>query len=128
MSNVKKLILLLATVTLMNAEVYELRTYTAAEGKLEALHARFRDHTLKLFKKHGMTNVAYWRPMDDPLKKDTLIYVVKHASREAAAKSWDAFRKDPEWLKAKAESEKGGPLAAKVTSVFMDATDYSPMK
>src|SRR5687767_15302318 len=90
MSNVKKLILLLATVTLMNAEVYELRTYTAAEGKLAALHARFRDHTLKLFKKHGMVNVAYWSPSDDPLKKDTLIYVVKHASREAAAQSWAA--------------------------------------
>jgi hypothetical protein len=112
----------------MNAEVYELRTYTAAEGKLEALHARFRDHTLKLFKKHGMTNVAYWRPMDDPLKKDTLIYVIKHPSKEAAAKSWDAFRKDPEWLKAKADSEKNGLLTAKVTSVFMEVTDYSPMK
>jgi hypothetical protein len=128
MSNVKKLILLLATVTLMNAEVYELRTYIAAEGKLEALHARFRNHTLKLFQKHGMTNVAYWRPTDDPLKKDTLIYVIKHASREAAAKSWDAFRKDPTWLKVKAESETGGQLAAKVTSVFLEATDYSPMK
>jgi hypothetical protein len=128
MSNVKKLILLLATVTLMNAEVYELRTYTAAEGKLAALHARFRDHTLKLFKKHGMVNVAYWSPSDDPLKKDTLIYVVKHASREAAAQSWAAFRKDPEWLKAKAESEKDGVLTKKVEAVFMDATDYSPMK
>jgi hypothetical protein len=128
MSNVKKLILLLATVTLMNAEVYELRTYTAAEGKLDALHARFRNHTLKLFQKHGMTNVAYWRPMDDPLKKDTLIYVIKHSSREAAAKSWDAFRKDPDWLKVKADSEKSGQLAAKVTSVFLETTDYSPMK
>lgn len=128
MSNVKTLILLLATMTLMNAEVYELRTYTANEGKLEALHARFRDHTLRIFKKHGMTNVMYWRPTEGPLVENTLIYVLKHASREAAGKSWDAFRKDPEWLKVKAESEKDGLLVKQVTAVFMEPTDYSPAK
>lgn len=115
----------------MNAEtprVYELRTYTAAEGKLEALHARFRNHTLKIFAKHGMKNVAYWAPTDEPLKSNTLIYVVAHESREAAKKSWDAFRQDPEWIKARDASEVNGKLTAKVESVFMDATDYSPMK
>ncbi len=108
--------------------VFELRTYTAAEGKLDALHARFRDHTLKIFAKHGMRNIAYWAPADAPLKSNTLIYVVSHESREAAAKSWDAFRKDPEWIKARDASEVNGKLTAKVESVFMDATDYSPMK
>jgi hypothetical protein len=128
MSNVKTLLFLFATVMLMNAEVYELRTYTANDGKLDALHARFRNHTLKLFEKHGMKNVAYWRPTDDPLKSNTLIYVLRHASREAADKSWAAFRKDPDWLKARGESEKDGALVKGVVAVFMDAADYSPMK
>jgi hypothetical protein len=128
MSIVKTLFLLLATMALMNAEVYELRTYTANEGKLDALHARFRNHTLRIFARHGMVNVAYWRPTDDPLKANTLIYVLRHASREAADKSWAAFRKDPEWLKAKADSEKDGLLVKSVASVFLEATDYSPMK
>jgi len=115
----------------MNAKtsrVYELRTYTAAPGKLEALHARFRNHTLKLFEKHGMKNIAYWAPSDDPLKSNTLIYVVAHESREAAKKSWDAFRVDPDWIKARDASEVNGKLTAKVESVYMEATDYSPMK
>jgi len=110
------------------SRVYELRTYTAAPGKIEALHARFRNHTLKLFEKHGMKNVAYWAPSDDPLKANTLIYVVSHESREAAKKSWDAFRVDPEWIKARDASEVNGKLTAKVESVYMEATDYSPMK
>ncbi|MBK7926807.1 MAG: NIPSNAP family protein [Bryobacterales bacterium] len=110
------------------SRVYELRTYTAAPGKIEALHARFRNHTLKLFEKHGMKNVAYWAPSDDPLKANTLIYVVAHESREAAKKSWDAFRVDPEWIKARDASEVNGKLTAKVESVYMEATDYSPMK
>ncbi len=115
----------------MNANasrVYELRTYTAAEGKLEALHARFRNHTLKLFEKHGMKNVAYWAPTEEPLRSNTLIYVLSHESREAARKSWDAFRADPEWIKARDASEVNGKLAAKVESVFMETTSYSPMK
>ena len=110
------------------SRVYELRTYTAAPGKIEALHARFRNHTLKLFEKHGMKNVAYWAPSDDPLKANTLIYVVAHESREAAKKSWDAVRVDPEWIKARDASEVNGKLTAKVESVYMEATDYSPMK
>ncbi|MBI1874693.1 MAG: NIPSNAP family protein [Acidobacteria bacterium] len=112
----------------MGGRVFELRTYTASEGKLDALHARFRDHTLRIFQKHGMTNVGYWSPQDAPLAQNTLIYILAHSSREAAKKSWDAFRQDPDWQKAQKESEVNGRLTTKVESVFMNATDYSPMK
>ena len=122
------LILLLATLTLMQAEVYELRTYTTHPGRLDALHARFKNHTIKLFEKHGMKNMMYWVPTDDPKKSNTLIYVLKHKSRAAADASWKAFREDPEWLKVKSESEASGPIVQKAESVFMDATPYSPMK
>jgi len=104
---------------------YELRTYTAVEGKLDLLHSRFREHIMGFFQKHGMTNVVYFKPMDAPLSQTTLIYLVSHESREAAAKSWDAFRNDPDWKKLSAET---GPLASKVESVFVVPTDYSPMK
>jgi hypothetical protein len=108
--------------------VFEIRTYTANEGKLADLHARFRNHTLKLFEKHGMTNIAYWSPEDAPLAENTLIYVISHESREAAKANWDAFRQDPAWKKVQSESEAKGKLVAKVDSIFMEATDYSPMK
>ena len=108
--------------------VFELRTYTAAPGKLDALNERFRDHTVKLFTKHGMTHIGYWTPADPPLSANTLIYVIAHQSREAAKKSWEGFRSDPEWIKARDASEKDGRLAPKVESVFMNATDYSPIK
>ncbi len=108
--------------------VFELRTYTTLDGKLPDLQARFRNHTIKLFEKHGMTNVGYWTPSDEPLSKNTLIYIVSHASRDAAKKSWDAFRTDPAWTKARDESEKAGKIVAKVESVFMDPTDYSKIK
>jgi len=108
--------------------VFEIRTYTANEGKLEALHARFRNHTTRIFEKHGMKNVGYWSPQDAPLSQNTLIYILSYPSREAAKQSWDAFRKDPEWQKARSESEAQGAIVAKVESVFMDPTDYSPMK
>ena len=108
--------------------VFELRTYTTNEGKLPALQARFRDHTLKFFAKHGMTNIGYWVPQDAPLSQNTLIYVIAHPSREAAKKSWDAFRADPEWVKVRDESQKDGPLTTKVESVFLNPTDYSPLK
>jgi hypothetical protein len=108
--------------------VFELRTYTAAEGKLDALNARFRDHTNKLFVKHGIELVGYWTPTDGEKAKNTLIYILAHASREAAAKSWKEFQDDPEWKAARAESEKDGKLTTKVESVFMKPTDYSPMK
>jgi hypothetical protein len=108
--------------------VFEIRTYTANEGKLLDLHARFRNHTLRFFEKHGMKNVGYWSPQDAPLSQNTLIYVISHDSREAAKANWDSFRQDPEWVKVQTESEANGKLVAKVDSIFMDATDYSPMK
>lgn len=103
--------------------VYELRTYTTHPGRLPALHKRFRDHTMRIFKKHGMTNVMYWTPVD---KEDTLVYVLKHDSREAAKKSWAGFRKDPDWQKAYKASQEDGKIVMKVQSVFLKTTDYSP--
>jgi hypothetical protein len=108
--------------------VYEMRTYTAAEGKLDAVNARFRDHTLKLFEKHGMKNIGYWTPMEGPTAGTTLVYILEHRSRDAAKQSWAAFSADPEWQKAKAASEVNGRIVAKAESVFMTATDYSPIK
>lgn len=108
-----------------NDMVYELRTYTTAEGKLPALHARFRDHTMELFEKHGMKNIAYWTPAD---KENTLIYVIAHESRDAAKKSWAGFIGDPEWQKVFKASRSDGPIVTKVESVYMSPTDYSPMK
>lgn len=110
-----------------SAEVYELRTYTTNEGKLDNLNARFRDHTVDLFKKHGMESIGYWVPVEEPRSKNTLIYLIKHASRDAAKASWKAFLADPEWKKVAAESQKDGKILAKAPdSVFMDEVDYSP--
>jgi hypothetical protein len=109
-------------------KVFELRTYTAPDGKLPLLQKRFRDHTLRIFEKHGMKNVGYWVPQDAPARDNTLIYVISHASRDAAKVSWANFAADPEWKKVSAESQVDGPIVAKVVSVFMDATDYSPIK
>ena len=108
--------------------VFEIRTYTTPEGKLDALKTRFRDHTMAIFEKHGMKNVGYWTPQDAPLSQNTLIYIISHESRDAAKKNWDAFRTDPDWVKAKAASEVNGPLTTKVESVFVDPTDFSPLK
>jgi hypothetical protein len=108
--------------------VFELRTYHAASGKMEALHARFRDHTCKLFKKHGMTIIGFWSPTDPEEAQKKLIYVLAYPSKEAADKSWKAFRDDPDWKAAREESEKDGKLVEKVESVYMNPTDYSPMK
>jgi hypothetical protein len=109
--------------------VFELRTYHTFPGRLDALHKRFREHTRKMFEKHGMTNVAYWTPQDSPARETTLIYVISHASREAARANWAAFSADPEWKKIAADSEAdGGKIVEKVDSVFMDATDYSPTR
>ncbi len=106
--------------------VFELRTYTTLEGRLPNLNARFKNHTLKLFEKHGMKNVMYWTPTDEKTANNTLIYVIWHASPEAAKKSWDGFRADPDWIKARDASEKDGKIVAKVESVYMKATEYSP--
>ena len=111
-----------------DTRVFEIRTYYTFPGRLEALHKRFREHTMKMFVKHGMTNVAYWTPQDSPAKDNTLIYVVSHASREQAKANWAAFIADPEWQKIAADSQKDGKIVEKIDSVFVDATDYSPLR
>ncbi len=108
--------------------VFEIRTYTTLPGRLDALNARFRNHTMRIFEKHGMTNVGYWTPEDAPRKDNTLIYIIAHASRDQAALNWKAFGADPEWQRVAAESEKDGKIVEKIESVFVDATDYSPIK
>jgi hypothetical protein len=109
--------------------VYELRTYTTNPGKLDTLNARFREHTCRLFKKHGMEIVGFWTPQDEKDgKSNKLVYLLAFPSREAAAASWKAFRDDPEWQAVVKETEKNGKINQKVESVFLDPTDYSPMK
>jgi hypothetical protein len=105
--------------------VFEMRTYTTHEGKLDDLQARFRNHTTKFFEKHGMTNVGYWVPREQP---NTLVYILAYPSREAATKAWDGFRKDEGWIAARTASEANGPIVAKVQSVFMDPTNFSGIK
>jgi hypothetical protein len=109
-------------------KVFELRTYTAPEGKLDDLVARFRNDTLRIFEKHGMENVGYWLPTDAPASSNTLIYILAHDSRDAATKSWAAFRDDPEWKGVAERTQANGPIVSKVESVFLEATDFSPLK
>ena len=108
--------------------VYELRTYTAPEGRLGDLQARFRNHTVKLFEKHGITSIGYFVPQDAPQSQNTLIYVLAHKDRESAKQHWAAFQKDPDWQAAFKESQKTGPLQTQVQSVFMDPLDFSQLK
>ena len=108
--------------------VFELRIYHAHPGKMKALHARFRDHTNKLFKKHGMEIIGFWSPLDEKEAEKKLYYILAYPSKEAADKSWKAFREDPDWIKAKKESEKDGELVEKVDPVYLNPTDYSPIK
>jgi hypothetical protein len=110
----------------MATTVYELRIYHTYEGKLDDLLRRFRDHTTKLFEKHGIKNVAYWTPTDDPLKGKTLVYILAHPSREAATANWKAFQNDPEWQSVRDKSEANGKIVEKVDSTFMVMTDFSP--
>lgn len=112
-----------------DSRCFEMRTYYAAPGRFEAMNARFRDHTCKLFKKHGMELIGFWIPQDkDKGAENTMVYILAHKSREEAKKSWAAFSNDPEWKKARDESEVIGKLVDKVESVYLSATDYSPMK
>jgi hypothetical protein len=106
--------------------VYELRIYRCYPGKLPDLLRRFREHTTKIFEKHGMKNVAYWTPMDEPQKSNTLIYVLAHASREAAAANWKAMDEDREWQSIREKSEASGKIVEKVESTFLTLTDFSP--
>ena len=129
------LVLTLATLALAPAALgadtraFELRIYTAEEGKLEALHSRFRDHTIGLFKKHGMEVIGFWVPKaGDEGAGNTLVYLMAYPSQEARDASWKAFSDDPEWKTVYTESHKNGPLVKKVESRKLDATDYSPMR
>jgi hypothetical protein len=110
------------------ARVYELRTYHCFDGKLETLKARFRDHTIEIFKRHGIESIGYWVPQDPEQSKNTLVYLIVHPSREAAKANWAAFSSDPEWKKVAADSEKDGKIVQKVDSLFLDPTDFSPLK
>jgi uncharacterized protein (DUF1330 family) len=109
--------------------VFEMRTYHTHPGRLDALNKRFREHTNRLFQKHGMELIGYWTPQEEKQgKADTLVYILAYPSREAAAASWKAFQADPEWMAAREASEKDGKIVAKVESVFLDPTDYSAIK
>ena len=109
-----------------DAGVYELRVYHAAAGKLPDLLARFREHTIKIFDRHGMKSIAYWTPLDEPDKSNTLFYILYHPSREAAAANWKSFQDDPEWKSVHEKSEAHGKLVDKVDSTFLALTDFSP--
>jgi hypothetical protein len=111
-----------------DSRVFEMRTYHANPGKMAALHARFRDHTCKLFERHGMTVIGFWSPIDKEKSEEVLVYLLAFPSKEAADKSWKEFRDDPDWKKVKADSEKDGVLVKKVESVYLTGTDYSKLK
>jgi hypothetical protein len=112
-----------------DSRFFEMRTYHAAPGKLDALHARFRDHTNKIFADHGMQIVGFWVPMDKTGRyENSLIYILAFANKDARDKAWKDFAADPEWKKVRAESEKDGKLVENVDSQYMTATDYSPIK
>ena len=108
------------------AAVYELRVYHAAPGKLGELESRFREHTIKIFDRHGMKSLAYWTPLEEPEKSNTLIYILQHPSRDAAAANWKSFQDDPEWKSVRDKSEANGKLVEKVDSTFLALTDFSP--
>jgi len=105
--------------------VYELRIYYTVAGKLPDLLARFRDHTDKLFARHGLKSVAYWVPSDEPAKSNMLIYILEHPSREAAKTNWKSFGDDPEWNAVREKSEAAGKIVEKVDSTYMSLTDFS---
>ena len=108
--------------------VFELRTYTTPEGKLDDLQARFRNHTIDLFERHRMTNIGYWTPQDTPSSSNTFIYIIAHNSREAAQTNWQNFGNDPEWQRVSRESQLDGRILNNVESVFLDPTDFSPIQ
>jgi hypothetical protein len=117
---------LLAAQNSTSKVVYELRIYHTYESKLPDLLRRFREHTTKLFEKHGMKNVAYWTVLDEPAKSNTLVYILAHPSREAATANWKAFQDDPEWKSVRDASEANGKIVEKVESTFLSLADFSP--
>jgi len=117
------------TVHAQDSRVFELRVYHTFPGRLPALEARFRDHTIEIFKKHHITSIGYWTPQDSPQKDNTLIYIISHPSREAAKKNWMEFGADPEWQQVAKASEADGKIVdGKIDSTYMDATDFSQIK
>ena len=108
--------------------IFEMRTYTAHPGRLDALNARFRDHTTRIFERHGMTNVGYWTPQEAPLAENTLVYILAHDDRDAAAESWGGFRGDSEWSQVAEESQRDGRIVQNVDVLWLEATDYSKIK
>ena len=109
-------------------QLYELRTYTTHDGKLDDLHARFSDHTNRLFVKHGMTLIGYWTLASGDEKDNTLVYIIAHEDADAAKASWRAFGSDEEWKKAAADSQRDGPMLTNVKSQYLIPTDYSPLR
>jgi len=108
--------------------VYELRMYHVNQGKMDALKARFGDHTDAIFKRHNMKSIGYWMPEDAPSSQNLFIYILEHSSRQEAEKNWTEFQADPEWKKVRAESEIQGPLVDHIDRYFMDPTSYSALK
>lgn len=108
--------------------VYELRMYHVNEGRMDALKARFGDHTDAIFKRHSMKSIGYWSPEDAPSSQNLFIYILEHPSRQEAEKNWAAFQADPEWKKVKADSEANGPLVDHIDHYFMDPTSFSALK
>ncbi len=111
-----------------SGKLYELRIYKSTEGNLDNLNARFRDHTMRIFEKHGMENIGYWTPTSEEERDDTLVYIIAHDSEEAAAASWGAFIQDPEWQEVAEASNANGQILAGIENKYMVATDYSPMQ
>ena len=110
------------------SRVFELRTYSAAPGRHSALLARFRDHTVRIFDRHGMTSIGYWTPRDVPGANETLVYLLAHPSRAGADANWQAFIADPEWQEVFEASRIDGPLVAGLERTYLDATDFSPIR
>ena len=110
------------------ARVFELRTYTSPPGQLPTLQKRFREHTVEIFARHGMTSIGYWTPQDSARSQNTIVYLLAHPSRQAARDNWAAFGRDPEWREVARASEANGKIVEKVESVFLDPLDFSPMK
>jgi hypothetical protein len=131
----KRMLVLSAMVGLFGAgyalgrvDMVQLRTYTAPEGKLTNLHTRFRDHTMRIFERHGMTNIGYWTPQDTTLRENTLVYLLSHPTRAAADQAWRDFSADPEWQRVAEESQRDGRIVSQVVRMYLDPTDFSPMK
>jgi hypothetical protein len=116
------------TVHAQNSRVYELRVYHTLPGRLPALEARFRDHTIQIFNRHHMTSIGYWVPQDPAQKDNTLIYILAHDSRESAKQNWSEFGRDPEWQQVEKASQADGKIVEKVDSTYMSPTDYSALK